>query len=458
MLSMTIDRLVERLLFLGIFVLACLMPAQNDTWWHLRAGYEMLADGRVLLHDRFSHTVFGQSWANNGWLSQVIFASIHRIGGLPLLTGVCALAITSGMWLVYASTPGDRTRRVALLAGIVAGATVTWSLRPQAFTLLLLGATIWLTTRQRWAALPLIFLLWANLHSAVGLGLVVLGGAAAGHAVAEGRIPARLIVVVALCTVATLATPQGITYWPNIASSMQRSQLNDIAEWHAPELPPRNLAFWVAAAALPALAMLRRRNVTGSRDWGRVWSALLLLPFALRSMRNISPFLMAAAPAGGVLLRGHSTPAPAPPPGRARTLLHTTVLTMATMAATLLIARAWRSPPARMGWHPLSPGATRAIEGCRGPLYNTYADGGPIIFFAPKQRVLLDSRQDPYPVSLVQAEGEVERTGEYRALFKEYGINCAAVSPGAPLRTRLERDGWIMRFADDQWIVLERPP
>jgi hypothetical protein len=198
--------------------------------------------------------------------------------------------------------------------------------------------------------------------------------------------------------------------------------------------------------------------VTGSRDWGRVWSALILLPFALRSMRNISPFLMAAAPAGGVLLRGYSTPAPAPPPGRARTLLHTTVLTMATLAATLLIARAWRSPPARMGWHPLSPAATRAIEGCRGPLYNTYADGGPIIFFAPKQRVLLDSRQDPYPVRLVQAEGEVERTGEYRALFKEYGINCAAVSPGAPMRTRLERDGWITRFADDQWIVLERPP
>jgi hypothetical protein len=454
---MTVDHLGERLLFLGIVVLACLMPAQNDTWWHLRTGQDILATRHVLMHDTFSHSVFGQRWDNHAWLSQVIFATVHGIGGLPLLTVTCALAVTAGMWLVYASTPGDRPLRLALVALVVAGATITWSLRPQAFTLLLVGTTIWCVSRERWTPLPVLFLVWANLHSAVGLGLVLLAGAAAGHLIARRFVPTRLVLVMALSAVATLMTPQGLAYWPNIAASMERSHLNTIAEWRRPDWPPAHLAFWAAAAGLPALALARRRRLTTSRDWGHVCGALLLLPFALSFMRNISPFLMAAAPAAGALLSGSSRRKAELPVSRSRHLLHAAVLASATLAATLVVARTWRSPPARMGWHPMSPGAARAIEGCRAALYNTYADGGPIIFFAPKQRVLLDSRQDPYPVSLVQAEGDVERTGEYRALFQEYGINCAAVSPAAPIRDRLERDGWIRRFADDQWVVLERP-
>jgi hypothetical protein len=455
--DMSLDRLSERLLFIGIVVLACLMPAQNDTWWHLRAGEAVLAGRGVLLHDTFSHSVLGQEWENHAWLSQVIFAAVHRVGGMPLLTALCAVAVSAGMWLVYVSTPGGRMRRLALLAAVVSGATITWSVRPQAFTLLLLGVTIFLVSRQRWTLLPLVFLLWANLHSAVGLGLVVLGGAAAGHAIVHRHVPLRVIGLIALCGAATMATPQGLDYWPNIAASMERSQLNAIAEWRRPDWPPAHLTFWVAAAGLAALTMLRGRRLTTATDWGLVCGALLLLPLALSFMRNISPFLMAAAPAAGALLDGHSRDEAVPRAPGWRGVLHTALFWAACIAASLLIARTWHSPPPRMGWHPVSPGAARAIEGCRPALYNTYVDGGPIIFFAPKQRVLLDSRQDPYPVDLVQAEGEVERTGDYEALFAKYRINCAAVPPAAPVRARLERAGWVRRFADAQWVVLERP-
>jgi hypothetical protein len=454
---MHIDRLVERLLLVGIFVLGCLMPAQNDTWWHLRSGQEVLAGRGILFHDTFSHSVLGQPWDNHAWLSQVLFAAIYRVGDMPLLTGTCAVAVTAGVWLVYASTPGTQMQRIALLAAVVSGTTITWSVRPQALTLMLVGATIWFVRRERWWPLPPIFLVWANLHSAVGLGLLVVGGAAAGHLITHRRVPVRVLLVLALCTAATLATPQGLAYWPNIAASMRRSQLNDIAEWHTPELPPAHLAFWIAAAGLPVLAAIRWRQLRTSADWGHVCGALLMLPLALRTMRNISPFLMAAAPAAGALLAGSSQPRAVRPVARAQAVAHTAVLSLAVIAAVLLIARTWRSPPARMGWKPVSAGAARAIENCRGALYNTYADGGPIIFFAPKQLVLLDSRQDPYPVALVQAEGEVERTGNYAALFDKYGINCAAVAPQAPIRARLERDGWTRRYADEQWLVLERP-
>jgi hypothetical protein len=451
---MTLERSIERLLFVGIALLACLMPAQNDTWWHLRAGYEMLSSGTVLLRDEFSHTVFGAYWSNNGWLSQVIFAALHRAGGLPLLTTVCAGCVVAGLWFVHASTAGSRLQRTLLLAGVVSGATITWALRPQVFTLLLVGATVWLCGRDRWTALPVLFWSWANLHSAVGLGLLVLAGAVVGRFVADRRVAPRVLVVCALCGLATLATPQGLTYWPDIVASMRRSQVNTISEWRPPDWPPAHLAFWAAAAALLVLTAVRGRGLGGA-GWGHVCGALLLLPVGFRSMRNISPFLMVACPAIGVLL-ARSTRPPQRESAVSRSA-HAWLLAGACVAAAAVVAQAWYDPPPRLGWRPMSAAAAAAIERCRGPLYNAYVDGGPIIFFAPRQRVLLDSRQDPYPVALVQAEGDVERTGDYRAFFDQYGINCAAVPPSAPVRTRLEHDGWMRRFTDDQWVVFERP-
>src|SRR5258707_14864817 len=91
----TFDRLMATLLFLAISLAAFLMPAQNDTWWQLRAGREMWLTRHVLLHDTFSHTVYGAFWPNHEWLSQVLFYGIYAAGGMPSLTMASAAAATA---------------------------------------------------------------------------------------------------------------------------------------------------------------------------------------------------------------------------------------------------------------------------------------------------------------------------------------------------------------------------
>ena len=59
---LTFDRLATGLLFLAIFATACVMPAQNDTWWHLRAGQLILAKGGLLGTDPFTYTAAGHAW------------------------------------------------------------------------------------------------------------------------------------------------------------------------------------------------------------------------------------------------------------------------------------------------------------------------------------------------------------------------------------------------------------
>src|ERR1700704_550752 len=88
--GLTFDRLSTALLFVAIGFGACLAPAQNDTWWHLRTGQDIWSTRTIDLRDHFSHTVSGAYWPNHEWLSQVLFYGVYRLGGLPLLTALVA--------------------------------------------------------------------------------------------------------------------------------------------------------------------------------------------------------------------------------------------------------------------------------------------------------------------------------------------------------------------------------
>lgn len=171
------DRLLTALLFLAITLAAFLMPAQGDTWWQLRAGQEMWLTKHILLHDTFSHTVSGTYWPNHEWLSQVLFYGVYATGGMPLLTIVSATAVLGTWSLVWRLTPGSTRSKFLLTSFVIASASTTWSPRPQVLSLLLLVLTMTLLCTRRYVWLPITFLLWANLHGAVVMGLLLLGAA-----------------------------------------------------------------------------------------------------------------------------------------------------------------------------------------------------------------------------------------------------------------------------------------
>jgi hypothetical protein len=97
-----------------------------------------------------------------------------------------------------------------------------------------------------------------------------------------------------------------------------------------------------------------------------------------------------------------------------------------------------------------------ALENCPERLYNRYDEGGYLIWFVPGRKVFLDSRQDPYPQALVRAQIEVEKSGDYKALFDRYGIGCAFVADDSPIARRLLADGWL-KAHDGDLVVLTRP-
>ena len=458
----TFERLQTTLLFLAIATAACLMPAQHDTWWLLRAGHDMWAAGHVLLTDTFSHTVSGAYWPNHEWLSELLFYGVYALGGLPLLTLASALVVTSAWAIVWIETPGPVRVKFLLTAFVVASASTTWSLRAQVLSLLLVALTMALLRRRRYGWLPVVFWCWANLHGAVLLGMLLLGAALAAALIEKIEAVPRLLLATALCVVATSLTPLGGNFWLDMPRSLGRIRQLGIDEWAPPHLATVSLLpFWITIAALVALAVTRGRalwNDPIARREGRITicaCALVLVPLALTAVRNVPPFLMLAVPAIAALFPAvravaPSRSAPRPP------WVNCGIAAAAAVFAAMVVTSAYASRAARFHWMPLPAASIAALDGCRGNLYNRYDEGGYLIWFAPGRKVFLDGRQDPYPPSLIKEQARVEGSGDFESLFARYDVRCAYLPVASRLSAGLLSAGWTPLFEDAHWTVLEK--
>jgi hypothetical protein len=183
----------------------------------------------------------------------------------------------------------------------------------------------------------------------------------------------------------------------------------------------------------------------------------VLLPLALRAIRNVPPFLLVAVPAITALAHRGDAVRRANGLARENLRLNAALLMAAAVVAGLVVALAWMAPAPSLGWRPIGSQAAAAVSTCGEPLYNTYDDGGVLIWFAPSQKVFIDNRQDPYPLPLLQAAHQVEITGDYEGVFSQCGIRCAALPRASPTAQRLATDaGWTLKYADARWILFTR--
>jgi hypothetical protein len=468
---MTFSALRVVLFFVAVAATACLMPAQADTYWHLRAGQDLFRTGQVPLVETYSHTARGLPWPNHEWLWQALSYGLYRIGGMPLLLGITAACATLASGGAYRLMKARSSVNFALALVGVPLASVVWALRPQVVSLLFLVLLLQLIVAERFWLVPLLFLVWANLHGAVALGGVVLITATAvafrDRGADVGARFKRLSLVTILSGGMTALTPMGLGLWRFVGESMARSRQNQILEW-LPSYPrgPLEIAFWLGALVLLVLAFLRWRRLDSWADRVVVAVALILVPLGARAIRNISPFFLIWMPAVSRLIGPHARLPILPwPPVQAglraadveHPRLNLFLAVVALLGAGIVVTVCWARPIDRLGWHPIPAGAVTAISACPGPLYNRYNEGGLLIWFVPAIPVFIDSRQDPYPAELLSAHATAERTGAYQTLFDRYRIGCAALPPASPVAGRLAAAGWVDAFRDETWVVL-RPP
>ena len=271
-------------------------------------GDTILGSGHLPTHSLASYTAATETMIAPGWLSQVLFAWLYDIGGLPLLTVVTAIivAATHAAVLVFLRRRGvdSRWALVAAFVSLALGLS-HWLTRPHMFSIVGAALTIFLlesARRRRPLLFFLLFAVWANLHGAWLYGLVMIGAYVAGD-LAEALAGEREIwlrrarenVVLLVCGLAgTLINPYGVGLHREVFSAVTSSSLaNNIEEY----LPPNfneldSLPFLIVVLATVAMIALTARRMPFR------WLAVIVVSlfFGLRSFRNISLFGVTAWP------------------------------------------------------------------------------------------------------------------------------------------------------------------
>jgi hypothetical protein len=450
------DDLPFALVFVALCAFAFIVPAQSDTFYHLQSGRAMWESGWFLERESFSHTAKGQPLHNHWWLSQLLLYGLHSAGGPMLVTvgaGACAL---SALYLSWRLVRGSFEARVLLGLGLIL-VFPQWSVRPQVFSMLMLMIVVRLVLANppRWIWVPPILLVWANAHALVVLGIVVPVVAALEAFVwSRHRLRPAILTAVAGAMVPTVS-PLGWHYWPRAFETVRESRLLGIQEYRPAFSGGVDvLGIWLLLLVLVLIVMrsARRLGQVEAGDRVLLLTAAIFGLAAVTSVRNAGFFALVAVPAISRFIPPAAVRGPRPF-DRTKIVL----LGAAVVAAAVLVVFRWRDGGARLGWKPITPAAMAAIRNCPGPLFNAFEGGGVLTWFVPEQPVFVDGRVEAYPKELLRRAAKASLSADYKDLFIEYNIRCAAVTTGSRLAQALRTDEKMrLTFMDNQWSVFVR--
>lgn len=196
-----------------------------DIWWHLKTGAWTLAHLEIPRTDIFSYTVYGKPWVHHEWLGSVILWLLFYIAGFKGLIITEVLLFASFLYLAGRSAQSLCQTKTIPFVMIFCLAFLSYFRvmpRPHLFGNLfmaLLLATLYSsvvrkkkTSFQLWG-LPILFILWANVHAGVLIGLLVLFLFFLGTSVSESleakkiKVPFRLFLITGACFLAVLINP-----------------------------------------------------------------------------------------------------------------------------------------------------------------------------------------------------------------------------------------------------------
>ncbi|MGL4240564.1 MAG: hypothetical protein ACRCTI_05565 [Beijerinckiaceae bacterium] len=155
--------------------------ADPDTQWHIATGRLIWETGALPIVDTMSHTHAGQPWIAKEWLSQLILFGTYSVAGwtgvLALSAAALSAAVSVVAWRLLQTWP---PLLVTIISWMVASSLLPIALaRPHLLALASMALfTVMLTNaaegdrKPPWLALP-VLTLWANLHAAFTLGLII---------------------------------------------------------------------------------------------------------------------------------------------------------------------------------------------------------------------------------------------------------------------------------------------
>lgn len=457
--------------------------ADGDTGWHIRTGDWILENGRVPTTDLFSITKAGQPWFAFEWLCDVVFAWLHRHGGMAavLLASILVICLTFALlFRVVRSQCGNDFIAFAATLLAVAGSSLHFLARPHVFTLLFIVILYWILERARTAgpglllAAPVLMVLWVNMHAGFIAGILIVAAYACGELTTflvapqgEETRPAlrsfcRYSLAAAACVLAALVNPYGYHLLAHLCSFLTNPfQLQHVVEYQAVDFrTPAGRCFEVMLilGAIAAFVRIRRREFAYPFLFV-VWAHL-----ALTSQRHVPIFMIVMAPSVALALHEMvSAIRSAPVAGwmrRAAASFDRSAgefaandrierFHLVSAAALVLLLLVIRQPGAPAKFraeydrqtYPEGALAAFAQLGPSARVFTTDLWGGYLIYrLYPAVRVFVDGRIDFFGAQHGQAVLDaLAGKDNWQDTFQRYGVNAALIPAGVPLAAILKQ-------------------
>lgn len=493
--ALTLPRLLTAIVFISVFTMAVRVPADTDTWWHLVTGRYIVHNWVIPLADPFSHTQLGQPWIDHGWLAQVLLYGVYAVAswtGLSL--GVAAL-VTLAFAFVYAQSTGNPyIRAFGVVLGAIAS-SVIWAARPQIISFLLTALVAYLLDRHKrhggrllpW--MPLVTLVWANVHGGYAIAFILMLCYAVGEAanlltghdqdpVLSRRRLLNLGLVMAISFLTVAINPNTWRMWLYPFQTVSMGVLREfIQEWQSPDFHQVWQQPFILLLLLTLLALARAGRRADFTDLAllAVWTMGALLAgrnIAIFALVTVPVFVRYATIAWNRQIedwRGAASAQPlfqkaSQPMASSKVMgaLNWLLLILIIVAALVKI------------YQPLAPGAadraTReslpaeavaAIQELRpaGPMFNSYNWGGYLIFALwPDYPVFVDGRTDLYDDSFLREYIDIYLANDgWHDSLDRYGIRMVFVETNSVLAKFLRMEPmWQEAYRDNMAAVFTR--
>jgi len=257
----------------SLFALSLIPLIPNDFWWHLKVG-------EIIFHTKSipKTNMFAWSLPNNypyfygAWLGELLFYLVYKIGQVPLILFVRNVlgGIVLGV-LSLLSFRKSKSWRVSAIV-LVIFFLMFWyngSVRTQMWAWILFIVFFFLvdsysqgSINQYWlVVLPIVMILWTNLHGSFVLGLVIIFIYLISELISKLLLPHKsnswnhlfwLVIIFAITSLAILVNPHGIgivKYINHMLTDQPTQSL--ILEWQPPAPTTLgNITFYISILIL----------------------------------------------------------------------------------------------------------------------------------------------------------------------------------------------------------------
>jgi len=448
------------------------LVTDGDPLWALAAGRWILAHHAVPRTDPFSWTAYGSPWVAQEWGFDLLLYLVFRLlgyWGLMLVTWAFLSGFCAMVWRLCRAEGRRAAVTAAVFLFVVLTVRFAVDARPEVAAYFFFAALLYMLSREKppRVAIVALILFWANLHSSVVMGVLMVGFEAAARAVFEKD--RSLVFVTAAAATASMFNPQGPVLWRYVFWMMGNRWNLMISEWRPPDFMHTGVLLMYMTILVSAGVVAyfrdsgpvdppRRRSmfVLTAYLLGFCWEALaharfypyLVVVWAVFVLRLLPGPEMGGErprPGKGILTRLAQWPGPA--------RIGAGALVIMLMFAGLFAAAG--ELPSRALQANLTPavapvGAVNYLVAHRltGRLFNNYTWGGYLIY--RNIPVFIDGRDDVYLADtrvFQNYTGIVDLRKDPDAILAGYGVKTALVCKGSPLDRYLAVQPWRWRLA-----------